>query len=112
MVDHSSNAFEALIELENFVDSIDCCKLLASSISENEKELWESTLKFILYLSIKQHILFEGSVPDIYENFGLNMKHNWKEVLDDNIQVTIRVMQICFLPYLYLFIFNILTCRY
>lgn len=90
MVDRNNDILSALKELEKFADSILCCKLFAHNIAENDKELWECILKFILYLSIRQHILFKGSIPDIYRHLCSNINFYPQDIFNNNTQVTIR----------------------
>ena len=112
MEDHyNNNILVALREMEKLSDSIFCCKLFESCISENEKELWESILKFIIYLSIQQHILHEGSIPDLYRKFDFNMNTYSKEIFN-NAQVTILIIFIYF-PSLFVSIYlSIFNCRH
>ena len=98
----NDNILSALKELEKLSDSIYCCKIFESSISKNDQELWESILKFIIYLSIQQHIFHEGSLPVIYRDFCFDMNIYSKEIF---VKVTIRIICIFFLCYLYLFIY-------
>jgi hypothetical protein len=110
--DNDNNILSALKELEKLSDSILCCKIFESSISKSDKELWESILKFIIYLSIQQHILYEGSFPVIYRDFCFNMNIYSKEIFVNNTKVTIRIIFIYF-PLLFVSIYlSIFTCRH
>jgi len=105
----NDNILSALKELEKLSDSIFCCKIFGSSISKNDQELWESILKFIIYLSIQQHILHEGSLPVIYRDFCFDMNIYSKEIF---VKVTIRIICI-FFPLLFVSIYLLLfTCRH
>ena len=109
---NNDNFLSALKELEKLSDSIRCCKIFESSISKNDKELWESILKFIIYLSIQQHVLYEGSFPVIYRDFCFNMNIYSKEIFINNTKVTIRIIFI-YIPLLIVSIYlSIFTCRH
>ena len=103
---NNDNFLSALKELEKLSDSIRCCKIFESSISKNDKELWESILKFIIYLSIQQHVLYEGSFPVIYRDFCFNMNIYSKEIFINNTKVTIRIIFIYIPLLIYLFIYQ------
>lgn len=65
MVNNEENIIAALKELELFSDSINCLKSLKdTSILDNS--LIINLLKFLIYLSLRQHILIEGSIPEKY----------------------------------------------
>lgn len=112
MGDHNNNnnnILSALKELEKLSDSIFCCKIFESCISKYDKDLWESILMFIIYLSIQQHILYEGTIPDHYRKFNFNMNIYSKEIF----QVTILIIFIYYFPSLFVSIYlSIFTCRY
>ena len=109
---NNDNILSALKELEKLSDSILCCKIFGLQISKKDKDLWESILKFIIYLSIQQHILYEGSYPVIYRDFCFNMNIYSREIFINNTKVTIRIIFI-YIPLLIVSSYlSIFTCRH
>jgi len=64
-----------------------CCKLLQPPTQKEGITNWGNILKSILYLSIRQHILIEGSIPENYKHFPTKDHVQSKEIIQNNAQV-------------------------
>ena len=68
MVKNKEIVIVALKELEQLSDSISCLKCFKDLSTQ------ENVLKFILYLSLRQHILIEGSIPETFKAHCVNIQ--------------------------------------
>jgi len=88
-VEQKKITIEAFKEFSKLADHIKviCFKLLQPPTQKEDISDWENILKIILYLSIRQHIWIEGSIPENYKHFPTNDLVRSIEIIQNNAQV-------------------------